>query len=147
MPEPILSVSAVPLATVVSGAEAHNSDPEPIMGDVEKYLEDQHQLLQSNRLAQEGRPGSSRLQLSTKPGSEMCIPGTTESDMSCSSSLRKSSDNDTLETEDDYKGVLGSDSNDTDSILDDAMALEKRCLLKTVCYPGLASLIYYSDYG
>ncbi|KAG0282183.1 hypothetical protein BGZ97_009093, partial [Linnemannia gamsii] len=44
----ISSVPNVTLAAVVVGTEAHNSDPEPALGDVEQYLENQHQLLQSN---------------------------------------------------------------------------------------------------
>ncbi|KAF9323124.1 hypothetical protein BGZ91_003818, partial [Linnemannia elongata] len=51
----ISSVSTVTLAAVVGGVEAHNSDPEPALGDVEQYLENQHQLLQSNRLSKEAR--------------------------------------------------------------------------------------------
>ncbi|KAF9899996.1 hypothetical protein EC991_008037 [Linnemannia zychae] len=130
------SVPAVTLAAVVGGAEAHNSDPEPALGDVEQYLENQHQLLQSNRLAQEARShkaavaaasrSSARSQLSTELGLGLCPPCATESDISSNSSMRESSDYDTLETEDDDKGIPGSDSNDTDSVVDDAMALDKR---------------------
>ncbi|KAG9066811.1 hypothetical protein KI688_012723 [Linnemannia hyalina] len=117
-----------------SGVEAHNSDPEPALGDVEQYLENQHQLLQSNRLSKEARShkaagprSSARSQLPTKLGLRLSLPGAAaESDMSSNSSLRGSSDYDTLETEDDDKGILGSDSNDTDSVLGDAMALDKR---------------------
>ncbi|KAF9121858.1 hypothetical protein BGW39_010215, partial [Mortierella sp. 14UC] len=135
---PSSSVPAVTLATVVGGAEAHNSDPEPALGDVEQYLENQHLLLQSNRLAQEARShkaaaaaaaasrSSARSPLSSELGLGLCPPGATESDVSSNSSMRGSSDYDTLETEDDDKGIPGSDSNDTDSIVDDAMALDKR---------------------
>ncbi|KAK3804726.1 MAG: hypothetical protein JOS17DRAFT_70784 [Linnemannia elongata] len=70
---------------------------------------------------------NSRSQLSTELGLGLLPPGAAvESDMSSNSSLRESSDYDTLETEDDDKGIPGSDSNDTDSVLDDAMALDKR---------------------
>ncbi|KAF9096399.1 hypothetical protein BGX29_008580 [Mortierella sp. GBA35] len=129
---PLSSVPTVTLAAVVGGSEAHNSDPEPVLGDVEQYLENQHQLLQSNRLAQEARAhkaatrSSSRSQLSTELGLGLCPPGAIESDISSNSSLRESSDYDTLETEDDDKGIPGSDSNDTDSIVDDALALDRR---------------------
>ncbi|KAF9136991.1 hypothetical protein BGX30_010646 [Mortierella sp. GBA39] len=130
----ISSVPNVTLAAVVGSVEAHNSDPEPALGDVEQYLENQHQLLQSNRLSKEARShkaaaprSSARSQLPTKLGLRLSPPGAAaESDMSSNSSLRESSDYDTLETEDDDKGILGSDSNDTDSVLGDAMALDKR---------------------
>ncbi|KAK3807439.1 MAG: hypothetical protein J3R72DRAFT_99713 [Linnemannia gamsii] len=69
---------------------------------------------------------NSRSQLSTELGLGLCPPGAMESDISSNSSMRESSDYDTLETEDDDKGIPGSDSNDTDSIVDDAMALDKR---------------------
>lgn len=70
---------------------------------------------------------NSKSHLSTELGLELCPPGAAaESDDSSNSSLRESSDYDTLETEDDDKGIPGSDSNDTDSVLDDAMALDRR---------------------
>ncbi|KAG0282486.1 hypothetical protein BGZ96_000429 [Linnemannia gamsii] len=129
----ISSVPNVTLAAVVGGTEAHNSDPEPALGDVEQYLANQHQILQSNRLSKEARSyktgsrSSARSQLSTELGLELCPPSAAaESDVSSNSSLRESSDYDTLETEDDDKGIPGSDSNDTDSVLDDAMALDRR---------------------
>jgi len=45
--------------------------------------------------------------------------------MSSASSLRESSDYDTMETDDD-KGILGSDSNDTDSVADDSLDLDRK---------------------
>ncbi|KAG0211149.1 hypothetical protein BGX28_008459 [Mortierella sp. GBA30] len=114
--------SSATAVTQTGGSDAQNSDPEPFLGDVEQYLQKQHHFLQSNRRVQ-GKAILKRCQLPVELGLSL-HPRLFESDVSSSSSLRESSE---FETDDD-KGILGcsSDSNDTDSILDDAVELDRR---------------------
>ncbi|KAF9955336.1 hypothetical protein BGZ72_003822 [Mortierella alpina] len=104
------------------GSDAQNSDPEPLLGDVEQYIHKQQLFLQSSRRLQDKGP-SKRLHLAAGTGLGLCAP-TLDSDMSSTSSLREGSE---FETDDD-KGILGgsSDSNDTDSLLGDAVQMDRR---------------------
>ncbi|KAF9575978.1 hypothetical protein EC968_000941 [Mortierella alpina] len=103
-------------------SDAQNSDPEPLLGDVEHYLHRQQLFLQANRRHQDKGP-SKRLHPVAGTGLGLCPPAL-DSDMSSSSSLREGSE---FETDDD-KGILGgsSDSNDTDSLLGDAVEMDRR---------------------
>ncbi|KAG0056070.1 hypothetical protein BGZ83_006507 [Gryganskiella cystojenkinii] len=133
---PFSTQSAVTLAAAATVAstgisDAHNSDPEPASGEMEQYIQQQQQQLQTNRHSQESR--SPTIAESATARSLLAVdlglglhPPVLESDFSSSSSLRESSDYDTMETEDDDKGVLASDSNDTDSVVDDSLDLDRR---------------------
>ncbi|KAF9961582.1 hypothetical protein BGZ70_008247 [Mortierella alpina] len=119
-------LSSAPAVTqTVSAArrsDAQNSDPEPVLGDVEHYIHKQQLFLQANRRHQDKGP-SKRLHLAAETNCSLGPLGL-DSDMSSTSSLREGSE---FETDDD-KGILGgsSDSNDTDSLLGDAVELDRR---------------------
>ncbi|KAF9991116.1 hypothetical protein BGZ75_004600 [Mortierella antarctica] len=123
-PSGVLSSAPAMTQTVTAarGSEAQNSDPEPLLGDVEQYLHKQQLFLQANRRHQDKGP-SKRLHLAAGASLGLCLPAL-DSDMSSTSSLREGSE---FETDDD-KGILGgsSDSNDTDSLLGDAVEMDRR---------------------
>ncbi|KAF9284612.1 hypothetical protein BGZ68_004550 [Mortierella alpina] len=117
--------SAPDVTQTVSAArrsDAQNSDPEPLLGDVEQYIHQQQLFLQSNRRHHDKGP-SKRLHMAAGTSLGLCPPAL-DSDMSSASSLREGSE---FETDDD-KGILGgsSDSNDTDSLLGDAVEMDRR---------------------
>ncbi|KAF9321413.1 hypothetical protein BG003_001926 [Podila horticola] len=107
-----------PIVSEDKAKDTQSSLPEPSEMDSTQLTQNTQD--QSSIRAEKG-DAAQRLQ----PAAELDLrlrPPAVDSDISCSSSLRESSD-----CEDDDKGLLGSDSNDTDSILEeDPLALDRR---------------------
>ncbi|KAG0358022.1 hypothetical protein BG005_002823 [Podila minutissima] len=114
------SSSQVPMVSEGKAKDTQSSPPEP--SEMEStQLAQNSQDQSSDRAGKKGDVALQRLQPAAELDLGLCPPAV-DSDVSCNSSLRGSSD-----CEDDDKGLLGSDSND-DSVLEeeDPFALDKR---------------------
>ncbi|KAG0040323.1 hypothetical protein BGZ82_003628 [Podila clonocystis] len=115
------SSSQVPMVSKGKVEDTQSSLPEP--SDMKStQLTKNSQDQSSVRAGKKDKTALQRLQPAAELVLGLRLPAV-DSDVSCNSSLRGSSD-----CEDDDKGLLGSDSNDTDSVLEekDPLALDRR---------------------